>query len=181
MSPNTDTHNTQTPAEPTAAITGKFLTFILDTEEYGLDILQVQEIIPLQAITRMPGAPGYIRGVINLRGRIIPVMTLRDRFGLPNHNDTDKTCIIIAEAVRRGSPVSMGIVVDEVREVIDVSAGTVEAAPSFGAGIDVACLLGIAKREPTVTMLLDVQRILAPEELAIAAETTAVPAATAVE
>lgn len=171
--------------EPAAARGGKFLTFYLGDEEYGVAILKVQEIIGMQPITRVPRTPSFMRGVINLRGKVIPIMDLRERFGMPSAEEAlagaSAADVAAAEAVRctivvqvtgpNGRPVPMGIVVDRVSEVAAVADGDVEDAPSFGAGVRTEYLLGLAKAKTAdgqgrVQLLLDIDRVLAAEEIA---------------
>ncbi len=142
---------------------GKFLTFFLGKEEYAIEILKVQEIIGLMSITPVPNMPSYIRGVLNLRGKIIPVMDLRSRFGLPPVDDTTETCIVV---VQEGQ-YRMGTVVDKVSEVADIDGANIEDVPSFGNAIGSEYLSGIGKHEETVKLLLDVSRVLfdVPDEL----------------
>ncbi len=142
---------------------GKFLTFFLGREEYAIEILKVQEIIGLMSITPVPNMPSYIRGVLNLRGKIIPVMDLRSRFGLPPVEDTTETCIVV---VQEGQ-YRMGTVVDKVSEVADIDGANIEDVPSFGNAASSEYLSGIGKHEETVKLLLDVSRVLfdVPDEL----------------
>lgn len=135
---------------------GKFLTFFLDREEYAIEILKVMEIIGLMSITPVPSMPGYIRGILNLRGKIIPVMDIRSRFGLPGVDDTAETCIIILQQ----DQFQMGIVVDKVSEVAELGDTEIDDIPSFGAGITNDYLAGIGKVENTVKLILDVSRVL---------------------
>ncbi len=136
---------------------GKFLTFFLAGEEYGLEILKVQEIIGMMDITPVPRSPDYIRGVINLRGKVIPIVDLRLRFGMPGAERTAETCIIVVEANR----IQTGIVVDQVSEVLDIAQDNIEDAPAFGADVQTGSLLGIAKAQGRVRLLLDIDRVLA--------------------
>jgi purine-binding chemotaxis protein CheW len=142
---------------------GKFLTFFLHGEEYGLEILKVHEIIGMLPITRIPRSPDYIRGVINLRGKVIPIMDLRTRFSMPA-SDTDEGCIIVTQI--RG--VQIGMVVDKVSEVCNISPDEVEDTPSFGADVHTEFLLGLAKQGGRVKLLLDIDRVLTLTELAAA-------------
>jgi purine-binding chemotaxis protein CheW len=142
---------------------GKFLTFFLHGEEYGLEILKVHEIIGIMPITRIPRSPDYIRGVINLRGKVIPIMDLRTRFSMPA-TDTDEGCIIVAQI--RG--VQIGMVVDKVNEVCNISPEEVEDTPSFGADVHTEFLLGLAKQGGRVKLLLDIDRVLTLSEVAAA-------------
>jgi purine-binding chemotaxis protein CheW len=160
--------STDTSAKSTGArIAGKFLTFVLSREDYGVEILKVHEIIGLLPITRVPRTPHYIRGVINLRGKVIPIMDLRLRFDMPEAECGEGTCIIVVQV--RG--VQMGLVVDGVSEVIDIVADDVEDVPAFGAGAHTEYLLGIAKSGGAVKLLLDIERVLTASELAAVAAT----------
>lgn len=154
-------------ANETAALakTSKHLTFTMGEEEYGLDILKVQEIIGIMPITRIPRTPGFVRGVINLRGKVIPVIDLRTRFGLEAPEDTDRTCIVVVQVTRASGRTVMGIVVDAVSEVIDVVDGEVEPTPEFGEGVETEFILGIAKFADRVVMLLDIDKVLSGSEL----------------
>ncbi|MFP4193104.1 MAG: chemotaxis protein CheW [Candidatus Hydrogenedentota bacterium] len=149
-----------------ANLAGKYLTFMLGPETYGLDILKVQEIIGLLPITRVPKAPDSIRGVINLRGKVIPVMNLASRFGLPSREDTARTCIIVVEMERGDSSVTMGLIVDEVSEVVSIGAENIEPAPDLGASVDAAYLLGMGKIGEKVVLLLDLGCIIDVDTLA---------------
>ncbi len=138
----------------------KFLSFFLGQEEYGLQILSVREIIGLMDITQVPQTPHYIRGVINLRGRVIPVVELRTKFGMETIEDTEKTCIIVVEVVMQGSAVQMGILVDSVSEVLEIRESEIGAAPSFGGGINTDFIMGMGKIKDEVKILLDIDRVL---------------------
>ncbi len=140
----------------------KYLTFVLGQEEYGLEILKVKEIIGLMEITRVPRMPDFVRGVINLRGRIIPVIDLRSRFGMPEQEDTRETCIIVVDL----DGVLMGVVVDRVSEVLDLSAEDIEETPEFGTAVDTAFITGMGKSGDRVIMLLDIGKVLLGEEMA---------------
>ncbi len=135
---------------------GKFLTFFLGEEEYAIEILKVQEIIGLMTITPVPKMPDYIRGVLNLRGKIVPVMNLRTRFGLEEIEDTDETCIIVIQ----NKEYLMGILVDKVSEVVDIATSEIEDVPSVGTGEQSEYLAGIGKAEDSVKMLLEVDKVL---------------------
>ncbi|MFP4164070.1 MAG: chemotaxis protein CheW [Chitinispirillaceae bacterium] len=144
---------------------GKYLTFRLADEGYGLEILKVQEIIGMMSITRIPRTPEFIRGVINLRGKVIPVVDLRLKFGLDKKNDTQKTCIIVVQVTKDEQEVTMGIIVDEVSEVLDIEAKQIEPPPSFGATVDTDFILGMGKASQKVVMLLDVDKVLSKNEI----------------
>lgn len=151
------------------AVAGKYLTFRLADEEYGLEILKVQEIIGMMTVTRVPRTPASIRGVINLRGKVIPVIDLRKRFGLASVDDTETSCIIVVQVRQNDSTVTMGILVDAVSEVRDIGADQLEPPPSFGVSVDTAFILGLGKIAEKVVMLLDIDRVMTGEELAVAA------------
>lgn len=148
-----------------ARLAGKYLTFRLADEEYGLEILKVQEIIQMQTITRVPRTPPYVRGVINLRGKVIPVVDLRLKFGLDGVEDTDRTCIIVVQIRQGDSVVIMGIIIDEVREVLDIAGDNIEEAPDFGSQIDTEFILGMGKIGQSVKILLDIDKVLSAVEL----------------
>jgi len=139
---------------------GKYLTFTLGQEIYGLEILKVQEIIGMIPTTGVPGTPGYIRGVINLRGKVIPVVDLRLKFSMESTPDTQKTCIIVVQVNLRSSPVTMGIIVDEVFEVLRITENQIEPPPPFGANVETDFILGLGKVNDKVILLLDVDRVL---------------------
>ncbi len=148
-------------AKLTQSRAGKYLTFFLAGEEYGLEILKVSEIIGLQPITRVPRMPEFVRGVINLRGKVIPITDLRMKFGM-DAEDSEDSCIIVVQM--RG--IQTGIVVDRVSEVVAITEADIEDAPSFGAGIRTEFLLGIGKTGERVKLLLDIDKVLATTELA---------------
>jgi purine-binding chemotaxis protein CheW len=147
-------------------ISGKYLTFDLAEEEYGLEILRVREIIGMMEITPVPRTPDYVRGVINLRGKVIPVIDLRLKFGLPYKEPDDRTCVIVVEVMSEGTTVQMGIVVDRVNEVVDVKGAEVEPTPNFGVSLDTTFILGMAKVGNKVKILLDIDRVLTSSEVA---------------
>lgn len=147
---------------------GKFLTFFLAGEEYGIEILKVHEILGMLPITRIPRAPEFMRGVINLRGKVIPIMDLRTRFAMPP-SETKEACVIVAQIQR----VQIGIVVDQVSEVCNIAADEVEDTPSFGADVHTEFLLGLAKQGGKVKLLLDIDKILTLTELASASDVAA--------
>jgi purine-binding chemotaxis protein CheW len=140
---------------------GKYLTFFLAGEEYGLEILKVSEIIGMQPITRVPRMPEFVRGVINLRGKVIPITDLRRKFAM-TAEDSDDSCIIVVQMLG----IQTGIVVDRVSEVVAIAEADIEDAPSFGAGIHTEFLLGIGKTGGRVKLLLDIDKVLATSELA---------------
>jgi len=140
---------------------GKFLTFFLGSEEYGLEILKVHEIIGMMPITRVPRTPQFIRGVINLRGKVIPVVDLRLKFAMESKDQTEETCIIVVQA----QGVEMGIIVDKVSEVLDIAGNDIDDAPYFGADVKTDYLLGIGKAAERVKLLLDIDQVLSSQEV----------------
>ena len=144
---------------------GKYLTFSLAKEEYGIGILKVKEIMGLMPVTSVPRTPHHVRGVINLRGKVIPIVDLRLRFGLEELAATEKTCIIVVEVSGEAGKVLMGIVVDSVSEVLNVKAAEIEPAPSFGSSVDTAFILGMAKVNDSVKILLEIDRVLGGQEI----------------
>lgn len=142
---------------------GKYLTVLLNKEAYGIAVLKVREIIRTQKITPVPQMPQFVKGVINLRGRVIPVIDLRTKFGL-EAAVTERTCIVVVHVQAPGGhSISMGLVVDGVEEVLNVSDEMVEATPQFGTSVDTTYLLGMAKAKGQVNMLLDIDRVVSPE------------------
>ncbi len=139
----------------------QFVTFCLGDEEYGIEILKVQEIIGLSSITRVPHLPDFIKGVINLRGIVVPVIDLRARFELAMAEYTDRTCIIILKVDDR----IFGIIVDTVSEVISISQDNIQPTPSFGSRIRTEFIKGMGKIGERLVILLDVERLLSDEEL----------------
>ncbi len=148
-----------------AKLAGKYLTFKLGEEDYGLEILKVQEIIQMQAVTKVPRTPGYVRGVINLRGKVIPVIELRQKFNMESRKDTDKTCIIVVQIVHRDMKIVMGTLIDEVKEVLDIKAENIEETPSFGASINTEFILGMGKIGQSLKILLDIDKVLSVKEV----------------
>lgn len=141
---------------------GKYLAFQLGRESYGIEVLKIREIIRLVDITAVPQMPDYIKGVINLRGKIIPVLDLRIRFGLPAADATERICIVVVQVkVRSGAAIQMGLVVDGVEEVLNIGKGDIEATPDFGAKVNTEYLLGIAKAKGKVIALLDIDCVVA--------------------
>ena len=143
---------------------GKYLTFILAKEEYGIPILKVREIIKLLDITSIPRTPGYIKGVINLRGKIIPIMDLRLKFGLEEKEYNERTCIIVVEIAVNDSRKLMGLIVDTVSEVVNLTTDQIEPPPEYGYQNNQAYLVGVGKVKDRVILLLDIEQILNREE-----------------
>jgi purine-binding chemotaxis protein CheW len=166
-----ESHTKQVAA--TVAKAGKYLTFQLGKEIYGIEILKVQEIIGMMPVTHVPKTPAFVRGVINLRGKVIPVVELRRKFGMETREDTERTCIVVVQVSWNAGSVTMGLLVDEVSEVQNVTGDQIEAPPSFGASVDTDFILGMGKVGQKVVMLLDVDRVLASEDIAAVQESSA--------
>ena len=145
------------------SLSGKYLTFTLANEEYGIALLKVKEIIGMMPITSVPQTPEYVKGVINLRGKVIPVSDLRLRFEMAAANYTDRTCIIVVEIHGEETTIQVGIVVDAVSEVMNIKAEEVEEAPSFGTKVETDYILGMANMDGQVKILLDIDRVLTSE------------------
>jgi purine-binding chemotaxis protein CheW len=144
---------------------GKYLTFALGPEEYGLEILKVREIIGYMEITAVPQTPHHVKGVINLRGQVIPVIDLRSKFGMDTAEVTEETCIIVVEISHSGRKFNTGIVVDHVQEVLDIDGQDIEDSPQFGSSVDTSFIMGMGKIGETVKILLDIDKVLAGEDL----------------
>jgi purine-binding chemotaxis protein CheW len=148
-----------------AALAGKYLTIVLDQESYGIAVLKVREIIRLQKITAVPQVPPHVKGVINLRGRVIPVVDLRLKFGL-QAEIAERTCIVVVQIkLEEGRSIQMGLIVDSVEEVVNISASEIEPTPEFGTRMDTSFILGLAKVKGVVKTLLDIERVVAPESI----------------
>ncbi len=146
-------------------LAGKYMTFQLAREEYGLEILKVREIIGLLEITRVPRTREFIRGVINLRGKVIPVIDLRLKFGMAATLASDQTVIIVVQHPFRGRLLTMGLLVDEVVEVLDIPAARIEPPPEFGSTqLDVDFILGVGKSDKRVIFLLDGAKVLSADD-----------------
>lgn len=145
--------------------TGKYLTFTLDDETYGIGILKVKEIIGMLPVTSVPRTPDFVKGVINLRGKVIPVTDLRLKFGMAAMAYTDRTCIIVVEIDTNGSTVLIGIVVDAVSEVLNIKEEEIEKTPDFGTRLNTEYILGMAKMGGGVKILLDIDKVLTTQEI----------------
>lgn len=146
---------------------GKYLTFSLAEEGYGLSILKVKEIIGMLPVTLVPQTPEFVKGVINLRGKVIPVIDFRLRFGMKPIEYTERTCIIVVELKNETEKAMIGVVVDSVSEVMNIKSEEIENTPVFGANLNTDYILGMAKTEGTVKILLDIEKILNNDELAL--------------
>jgi len=152
-------------ASPSVARPGKYLTFALGGESYGIPVMKVREIIRLCPITRVANMPPHVRGVINLRGKVIPVVDLRTRFGLPSGGDHDRTCIVVTQVAAGDGPGSRpyGVIVDAVEEVASFSDADIQPTPDFGSAIDTRFIVGMAQAGTGVKALVDLDAIAAAE------------------
>ena len=144
---------------------GKYLTFLIGREEFGVGVLKVREIMGIQDITEVPQTPPYLKGVINLRGKVIPVIDLRLKFGLPAIDYTQRTCIIVVQVGSGAALLQMGIVVDAVSEVITLTSADIEDTPDFGENVATDYILGMAKIKGKVKILLDIDAVLSSHEI----------------
>ena len=151
---------------------GKYLTFQIGKEIYGLEILKVQEIIGMMNVTRIPRTPEFVRGVINLRGKVITVIDLRRKFEMEVKEDTEKTCIVVVQVGHKTHQVTLGTIVDEVSEVLNINQNQIEPPPAFGENVDVDFILGMGKVGQKVIMLLDINKVLTGKEVEIAEQTS---------
>jgi purine-binding chemotaxis protein CheW len=144
---------------------GKYLIFELANEEFGVSVLQVKEIMKMQPITTVPQTPQFLQGVINLRGRIVPVVSLRSKFNMPHQEYTDRTCIVVVRVEMDGGEQPMGIIVDGVVEVLLLSGEDIEDTPDFGRDVTTSYVRGMAKSKGKVKILIDIDRVLSSQEL----------------
>jgi len=144
---------------------GKYLTFTLGEEEYGIGILKIREIIGIMPITSVPRTPEFVKGVINLRGKVIPIIDLRLKFGMESIEYTDRTCIIVVEISGGESTIQIGIIVDTVSEVLNIKSEDIEETPTFGTSLDTDYILGMAKVSGAVKILLDIDKVLSSDEI----------------
>ncbi len=148
----------------------KYLTFSLGNEDYGIEIIKVKEIIGLMDITRVPRTAPFVRGVINLRGKVIPVIDLRKKFDMETIDDTQQTCIIVVEVAWADAYLQMGIIVDSVSEVLNIPEDKIEDASAFGNAADTEFIKGIAKTKDGVKLLLDIETVLTKKPLTVDSE-----------
>ncbi len=144
---------------------GKYLTFTLANEDYGIGILKIKEIIGMMPITSVPRTPDFVKGVVNLRGKVIPVVDLRLKFGMPEIDYTERTCIIVVEISGQSGAVKIGIVVDAVSEVLNIKGEDIENTPVFGTRVNTDYILGMAKTGGCVKILLDIDKVLSTQEI----------------
>ncbi len=160
--------NAKTEAAPIAQTderAGKYLVFTLGREEFGIRVMNVREIMGIQDITAVPHTPPYLKGVINLRGKVIPVVDLRAKFGMPSTEHTQRTCIIVVQVGGDTQSMLMGIIVDGVAEVLNLLPADIEDTPDFGQGVAMPYLLGMAKVKDKVKILLNIDEVMATQEL----------------
>ena len=155
-----------------ASSEGKYLTFKIANEHYGIEILKIKEIIGMMPITSLPKTPGFVKGVINLRGKVIPVVDLRLRFGMQEIEYTERTCIVVVEIKGNAGEIHMGIVVDSVSEVLNIKAEDIQDTPTFGTSLNTEYILGMAKMESRVKILLDIDRVMSAENAALLTQAT---------
>ncbi|NLH40399.1 MAG: purine-binding chemotaxis protein CheW [Planctomycetes bacterium] len=160
---------------------GKYLTFALANEEYGLEILKVREIIGYIDVTAVPQTPSHVKGVINLRGQVIPVVDLRAKFGMATTEVTEETCIIVVEITQSGRKFNTGIVVDRVQEVLDIAGQNIEDAPQFGESVRTDFILGMGKVGDRVKILLDIDKVLGGSDMGVMSNLAGVQTADAEE
>jgi purine-binding chemotaxis protein CheW len=167
---SSETQNINQAVKVIAEKEGKYLTFTLAGEEYGIGILKIKEIIGMIPVTSVPKTPEFVKGVINLRGKVIPVIDLRLRFGMESIDYTERTCIIIVEVSGPSGKVMMGIVVDSVSEVLNIKSDEIDETPRFGVALNTDYILGMAKSDRSVKILLDIDQILTTSEMALLRE-----------
>ena len=156
---------TGTSAVTADARSGKYLTFQLGPEEFGIRVLKVREIMGIQEITAVPQTPSHVKGVINLRGKVVPVIDLRLKFGLPSAEYSQRTCIIVTQVTGEAGLILVGVIVDGVSEVLNLGTADIEDTPDFGEEVATQYLLGMAKVKGKVKILLDIDRVLSTQEL----------------
>lgn len=152
--------------------TGKYLTFTLADETYGIGILKVKEIIGMMSITSVPQTPDFVKGVINLRGKVIPVIDLRLKFSMDSIPYSERTCIIVVEIDGESGTILIGIVVDSVSEVVNITQEEIEDTPAFGSRLDTDYILGMAKMEGGVKILLNIDKVLSSVEISALEKTS---------
>jgi purine-binding chemotaxis protein CheW len=144
---------------------GKYLIFHLGLEEFGTEVLKVREIMGLQDITAIPQVPGFVKGVINLRGKVIPVIDLRLKFGMASQEYTARTCIVVVRTRQADEDLMIGMIVDGVVEVLNLTTTDIEDTPDFGPGVTTPYLMGMAKIKGKVKILLDIDQVLSSSDL----------------
>ena len=150
-----------------------FLTFAIDDETYAVDVTRVREVLELMDITQIPRTPEHMRGVINVRGSVVPVFDLRLKFGLPEKQATVDTCIVVVEIKAAEETIVLGCLVDSVEEVIELGSAQIEPPPRLGAGIDTHYIKGMGKKDESFIILMDLDRLLTGDELEVAMDAKA--------
>lgn len=162
----------ETIGETSRKLAAKYLTFVLGQESYGIAVLTIREIIRMTDITSVPQMPDYVKGVINLRGKVIPILDLRLKFRLARVEMTERTCIIVVQVnTTAGARMLMGLIVDAVEEVLNIAAGDIEEAPDFGTKLETDYILGMAKIKGKVKTLLDIDRVVSAETVILPGST----------
>lgn len=152
--------------------TNQFLTFTLDDELYAVEVVKVREVLELKPVTKIPRMPPYMRGVINIRGNVVPVLSLRLKFGMEEIEDSKDTCIVVMDITTEGDHVTIGCLADSVQEVIDLDPEQVEPPPRIGTRVDANIIKGMGKREEEFLIILDTDKVFTNEDL-LAAESVA--------
>jgi purine-binding chemotaxis protein CheW len=170
--------------ESNAALVEQFLSFVVGGTDFGVPILKVKEILQYEGVTRVPGTPGSIRGVINVRGSVVPVVDLGVKFGKGEVAETKRTCVLVVETRTAEETLTTGVIADAVNEVVDLASDDIEPAPTFGTGVKLDHIAGMGKVGKGFMVLLDIDRVLSASEAELAAATAALagePAASPVE
>lgn len=157
--------DTATPQQAIVDETEEFLTFVLDGQEYGVDILRVQEIRGWESVTRIPNTPEYVQGVLNLRGSIVPIIDLRQRLGMESREHDRTTVIVVLQVMDENGGRTMGVVVDGVSDVCSLSRNELQDAPEFGGKVDTSFLRGMATRKEELVIILEVDRLLSSSDI----------------
>jgi purine-binding chemotaxis protein CheW len=160
-------------ANPTISQSEQYLTFLLCGEEYAINILKVKEILEFDTVTTVPSTPDWIRGVLNLRGSVVPVIDLAAKFGLPAAQITKLTCIVIAEVICNDETITMGVIADEVSQVIDLATDEIEPPPTFGTRVRTDFLQGMGRAGKKFCLILDSDKVLSTDELFTVSSSTA--------
>ena len=155
--------------------TTQYLTFGLGEEEFALEIARVREVLDYTTITKVPRMPEFLRGVINLRGNVVPVIDLRLKLGMSAVQKTKDTCIVIVEIQMDGEQMQLGCLTDSVQEVIDLDPGQIEPAPRIGTKLNTEFIRGMGNRNDRFLIILDIDRVLSSDELAVMQSTDGVP------
>jgi purine-binding chemotaxis protein CheW len=146
----------------------QFLTFFVADEEYAISVLKVTEIIECCALTKVPGAPSWIRGVINLRGAVVPVVDLAVKFGLAQTAITPRTCVVVVEVRSEDERIVLGVMADAVHQVFDIQPGDIQPSPAFGLKVRVDCILGMGSVNGKFVVILDIDHILSTNDVLVA-------------